>query len=323
MSDRDDQICRLLAEEYGFHAQRMDALGERNEQKDGTLLVHTDRGPVIVKAVENAEPDERTGDPRQWFEDWLRVQDYLANKGIPAPAPIRTKSGHLCIAREGYICAVLPYVEGQPFDATPEKLRSLGRIVGWLHSVPIPDTLRGVAARQEPSVHLPIIRKVVERAVEDLPQDYRWVADEARRQLAELPSFEDLPRSLIHTDLAWSNLLQDAAGQLWLVDFEGAGVGPLVVDLVEVTTYLTDVEGGVAKLDTEGARSFYEGYTSARRLAAQELDAFPAAHRYHQLWCLAWHLWDRQYPDAARKLSRIAAWEESGTYAALQAFAGR
>ena len=187
--------------------------------------------------------------------------------------------------------------------------------------MPIPDALRNLAARQEPRVCLPVMRVALEGFMHSVPAAYRGTVEGALAGLAALPGFDSVPRTLIHTDLAWGNVMADASGRLVLVDFEGAGVGPPVVDLVEITTYLTDTGSGAAELDEAGARSFFAGYAQERRLTPEELDAFPAAHRYHQLWCLALHLKDGQFPDAARKLTRIVAWEKACVYERLRAIA--
>ena len=104
----------------------------------------------------------------------------------------------------------------------------------------------------------------------------------------EIDCFPSVPRGLIHSDLAWSNIISTANGGVALVDFEGAGVGPPVIDLVETTTYyLVHGPSGSGALRAQDARAFYTGYRERRHLSADEIASFQAAHMYHQLYYLA------------------------------------
>ena len=98
-------------------------------------------------------------------------------------------------------------------------------------------------------------------------------------------------------------------GVLMLVDFEGGGIGPAVIDLVEVTTYLCTGPSGSGPLREDAAIHFYRGYRTHRELDAAEVAAFSEAHLYHQLYYLADSLSRGDFGFVDRMSSRLDNWD--------------
>lgn len=193
--------------------------------------------------------------------------------------------------------------------AGSSAVRALGQLVASLHALPIPEQLKACWSRLEPRRTLDRVRDDVFQLRSDVPSPYRALLEEFCERAARLDDFRSVPRGIIHSDLAWSNLVEIGEESVGLIDFEGAGVGPPVVDLVEVTTYLVAGPSGSGPLLLEHARAFYEGYRSRRQLTAEELAAFTPEHLYHQLYHLANALERDDYDFIDRMKTRLASWE--------------
>ncbi len=246
------------------------------------------------------------------FEDvlqGLRVQQYAAEHGITTSVAFPTIGVEPCERLEGYGVVVQPWLDGRAFRARPIGVKAVGELVGHLHVLAIPRQLEASFARLEPRRTLEGVRDELAQAGTEVPASYRAQMEVFCETALELDDFPSVPRSLIHTDLAWSNIIELDEGHVALIDFEGAGVGPPIIDLVEVTTYLTLGPSGSGSLREEQAQAFYDGYRKQRRLTAEELDAFPEAHLFHQVYHLANALGRGDYGFIDRMAARLASWQ--------------
>jgi Ser/Thr protein kinase RdoA (MazF antagonist) len=293
-------LQKALYERWGC---RIGAVGLVEEEEGRQCCrVESDRGPLFVKVYEDREgvlDDVLQG---------LEAQVYAGGQGIPTVLPLLTTDGGLYARLQGYGVVVAPWVERREVERDPSTWREFGRIVGRLHALDAPDKLKNRPARMEPRRTLEAVRGQVRQRRDQVPGEYQARLDAFSKTAGRLDDFPSAPRCLIHTDLAWGNLLQTADGCLLLVDFEGAGVGPAVVDLVEVTTYLCRGPSASGPLQADAARAFYEGYAEHRRLTADEIDLFPQAHFYHQFYYLANSLGRGDYDFIRRMQARLDNW---------------
>jgi Ser/Thr protein kinase RdoA (MazF antagonist) len=102
--------------------------------------------------------------------------------------------------------------------------------------------------------------------------------------------------------------MRGADDRLLLVDLYGAGVGPPIVDLAEVTTYLCRGPSASGPLMAEAARAFYTGYATHRRLTSEEIRLLPAAHLFHQVYYLADSLSRGDHDFLRRMSARLNNW---------------
>ena len=140
-------------------------------------------------------------------------------------------------------------------------------------------------------------------------------AREYQSQAQALGYLDSLPRTIVHSDINWGNIVRNR-GQLILIDLEGAGVAPAVMDLVEVTTNLCAGPSGSGPLDEEAAEAFYRGYRMNRVLAPEEVESLPDAHLFHQVYFLADSLERGDFDFLSRMGARLANWEK-GAYEKL------
>ncbi|MET7282455.1 phosphotransferase [Kribbella sp. NPDC005582] len=128
----------------------------------------------------------------------------LHESGFRVPYAIPTGSGDLSITTSDGVVAVFPLLPGRsPDDWTVPLLHQFGHVLARLHSVVPTSTL--------------------------LREDFAVPHQAQRERLLRLQTaVRRLPQQLVvcHTDLHGSNILVDDAGELSLLDWEGARLAP-------------------------------------------------------------------------------------------------
>lgn len=293
-------VRRALPDSWGLALLSLSCVaGEEGRQ---CFQAATDHGQLFVKVQE---------DLGEYFDDivrGLRVQQYVREQGLPTNDVLPTSSGDLYAVVDDHGIVVEPWVHNDPIEPTSRLWEEFGRIVGQLHALPVCDELAACPSKMDPRRNLQRIRDTLRRFTGRMPQEYRASLErfcEAAGQLDDLP---EAPRSLIHSDLAWSNVVMAQNGQLLLVDFEGAGFGPPVVDLVEVTTYLCQGPSASGPLMEDAARAFYCGYREHRTMGAIEIGLLERAHLFHQLYYLENSLTRGDYDFIHRMSARLDNW---------------
>ena len=189
----------------------------------------------------------------------------------------------------------------QPFRTSPELL--------------------GLTSRLDPLRTLQEVRTCIAKHANVVPNEFR---DQVDGYLSEAEAFgylEDLPRTIVHSDVTWGNVVRTRAG-LTMVDLEGAGLAPAVMDLVEVTTKLCMGPSGSGPLSQEATYAFYEGYGTVRILSGFEIESLPEVHLFHQLYFLANSLERGDFDFISRMGVRLANWQD-GTFETLANVASR
>lgn len=266
---------------------------ERYGALEVTLRVIT---PYLTakRAVERVE----VADGRRWvlrafqgdadtLERELRGQAavlaYLARRGYPAPRVVRTRDGQVIASHAGWAAIVLSWTEGTPAGFDLDALERLGETVARLHA------LSAALGAEEDEAVLPDCRLRPPAALpafapaSRLPQPLRaaydtWVAT-LRRMSA---TASQLPLALLHGDCWPGNAIVAHDGALALVDWDGAGLGPAVLDLgyLLLTCHLGQTDPFLLRPDPAAIGAVVRGYSRGRRVTPAELDALEDAVRY-------------------------------------------
>ena len=165
---------------------------------------------------------------------------------------------------EGQGVLVTEFVEGANGRGreTTELFRTLGRLLGELHSVVPPDghaAMRPAGSWHSLSIEgggrdadVRHLRTLLADAAKHAPSpDF----DELDRLLATLDVGDGLPTGLTHPDLCGPNAMLGADGAVTLVDWTGAGTAPRIIGL---GLLLSTTGGNVASVD-----AVLSGYSDA------------------------------------------------------------
>ena len=298
MNNTVDLVTEALERFWSLKVLSLDSLSEEEHRR--RYRARTKGRVVFVKV------DEDGGETYIDLDHGYRLQSYLAHNGFPANQPLMTRDGDFVKRLSGCVVGVEPWIEPVPFEMDSEHWRAFGRAVGHLHSLPIPEALKSRLSRMDPNRDLDGVLQRIRERTADLPNDKSGKVRRFLDMAGGLDVLKQIPRAMIHSDLAWGNIMQSPEGKLILVDWEGGGVGPPIVDLVEVTTYLRRSEPG--SLHEGAAAEFYRGYREHRSLTPSELESIEQAHLYHQLYYLADSLTRGDFGFVDRMSARMAGW---------------
>jgi Ser/Thr protein kinase RdoA (MazF antagonist) len=221
------------------------------------------------------------------------VLNYLTRQDFPAPElRLTIKGAHLFPWKPAAWGYVHTFIEGETFsEMTLPALRELGGLLGQLHTMADP------ADSNLPRSNWLDERQEALEWAESCINDPKWGAQavETAEVLRNLPELHGLPTGLIHTDAHEGNLVRSPNGKLYLLDWEDAGVGELVLDLALVLGWLCvwpvskNLEGQVIRydFDYEWSRAFLSAYQQIRPLESEEAEKLGAAIKYVIGWFAA------------------------------------
>jgi len=278
----------------------------RAETNFGTLFVKVQEVP------EGVDDDILSG---------LKIQSFASENGIRTSEILKGKKGLGYAEANGYCVTVERWAEQEDLQLGPSTWEELGILCGRLHSLPVPAELKGFVSRLDPLRTLADVRACIAQYGDTVPEEFRPQVQEYLAKAESLGHLDELPRTIIHSDITWGNVVRNR-GELILIDLEGAGVAPAVMDLVEVTTKLCEGPSASGPLNTEATYSFYRGYRKHRTLSVVEIDSFPDAHLFHQLYFLADSLEGGDIDYIRRMGARLSNWRK-GAFETLADAASR
>lgn len=194
----------------------------RGGMNSQTWIVRAGEDRYVTKAV--------PGDRRASFEAGLRVATIVESTGIPAGAPLRTVDDEIVIDVDGFVLALLGFVDGSELTGRRIEERALiGSTLGRAHTALVGHDLPGAGPfpwLDPTAAHVsvrPWIRPAIETALA------AWHA---------LPP-ASLTWAPLHTDPAPEAFrLDHRTGVCGLIDWDLGVVGPLLYDLASAEMYV-------------------------------------------------------------------------------------
>jgi homoserine kinase type II len=236
------------------------------------VRVTTARGPLFLRVNE--------GKARADVEREAEIVAHVAVRGVPTPAPLRTRQGEAFVAFGDAFVSLFPWIDGHVVkrpEITPAQAREAGEALAQLHAAGV-DYGDHRPGRYEPDEIARRLQRIRAVAAQDpaLVDAVALLAPELETLTRERdPS---LPLGLIHGDLFMDNVLYADDGHLAaLLDFEQASWGRLVYDVaVSVLAF------GFGRDDfrADVTRAFLDGYTSRRAPTQEERAGFGAELRF-------------------------------------------
>jgi len=256
-------------------------------------FVDTEAGEFVLTLFERLTFDQ--------LPFYLYFMKHLAVRGMPVPDPVPNGSGEILHALKGRPAVVVNRLAGESVTVPSEShCRSIGDILARMH----------LAGRDYPQHQ--VNPRGLEWWEEVAPLVSRFISEGQRSllsselafqtEIAASPSYGELPKGPVHSDLFRDNALFDGERLTGVFDFYFAGCDALLFDIaVCLNDWCVDNSSGVRHEGRLGA--FLAGYESVRTLSPVERDLLPAMQRAGALRFWLSRLWDLHLPREAALLN--------------------
>lgn len=260
----------ILALNYGIESPSLEFLREGGT----TTYIVNGRSKYLLKVIGSA------------FSDTARqsasIMRYLEENGFPVPKMILTNSGEAFfeteIDGEKKLIVLMEFIaEDEP---ELEKCASeVGRLVGRFHKLMEEYPSELVYRDKEFFIgrYIEFLRKKKYPRIKEYEELGERLWDKVK----------NLPQGNCHGDLHRGNLLQNADGKIYLVDFDTACKAPVMFDVMvmcDMTDYFNLKQEDI-ELTKVVYREFLSGYVGYHKLSREEILSFPywVAIRHFQL----------------------------------------
>ncbi|HZR40803.1 MAG TPA: phosphotransferase [Ktedonobacteraceae bacterium] len=246
----------------------------------------------------------------RWFShypslsEWLQTQantlTYLAQHGYPVPHIVPTRTGKLIgLYQDWYILTAI-FVEGDARDTSPEKMHALGASLGYLHTMPLPETPSLTSSIGiswwEPHAAIPLSLDQLHSVADHIPAEWREAHAAFTRTFQYFQQHSQLARTIIHADCWAENGIQTQEHEATLIDWECAGLGIAITDLGSLLLHchfdqrdlLEHQKWPEYQPDPRRIAAVVNGYRRWRQLPPDELDALLDAIRFSIAWRGLW-----------------------------------
>lgn len=250
---------------YGFQDPRFSKLGR--EYFRYVYKITDPKGKFILRAL----PQNQDFDQPQRA---LNILKYLEAHQFPAPRLAQSLKGEDLIPLNGKYSAFLTtYIEGgHPLKSIP-TMTKLGTLSARIHNLDQAQPYPFKAVWSIKDERQVLMEKLGEIDTSKLA--HRELIPKITHQFLSLPGLEDLPKTLIHTDIHERNTIQTAAGDFVLIDWDDAGRGVTILDLAYVLSQVCITFKSQASLrpifQRNLAKAFIEGYYQLRSLNKAEI----------------------------------------------------
>jgi len=248
------------------------------------LSIQSDQGNFVVKAYRDESALGLNRPVTTEIDQRLGIYEYLAGQDFGrAPSLLVTSTGNRFVRSGGATVFILKYIEGTRPSATPESWAELGLMATQLNTYtdfPI-------------SYGIPVAGTIAElmRKAERYSFGNEYV-----RLVSTLEILADQPARLIHGEINTANSVLSSDGQIFLIDWDQAGMGPWVLEpgYPLITTFLSDD----LVFDARAAAAFYGSWTAGETMTAERRDLVFTAALLHALRYL-------EFGDPIRRWARI------------------
>ena len=260
----------ILALNYGIESPSLEFLREGGT----TTYIVNGRPKYLLKVIGSA------------FSDTARrsasIMRYLEGNGFPVPKTILTKNGETIFETEAdgekILIVLMDFIDGD--EPELEKCASeVGRLVGRFHQLMEEYPSELVYRDKEFFIgrYIEFLRKKKYPRIKEYEELGERLWDKVK----------NLPQGNCHGDLHRGNLLQNADGKIYLVDFDTACKAPVMFDVMvmcDMTDYFNLKQEDI-ELTKVVYREFLSGYVGYHKLSREEILSFPywIAIRHFQL----------------------------------------
>ena len=297
------EFVSVLEQKYNASGVSLHRLTQGEQEGKDVYHVRRGSGPDWVLRVYYSP---QTASTDASLNALASVLLFLERQSYPAEAVVRSADGALYLTCDNLRLLVTTYL-GQSLHAwhpanasalaaasifaySPKVLSAFGEALGWLHALPVNDAalpLAGMLPEPELAWASECLVRCADHVSPALEAEYLFLTEEVQ----QFNCRPQLPPSIIHNDCNFGNVILTPAGKIALVDWEGAGLGPALLDTGFVLSACFDKAN--QHLSTDAVHAFMEGYCRSRRLTDEELGCLADAVRFRPLVLLACCFSDR------------------------------
>ena len=263
-------LQKILTEKYGVESRTLEFLREGGSH---TYVVNG-KNKYLLKVIGSAFSDTA--------RQSVSIMRYLEENGFPVPKTILTKSGEAVFETENEgekdLIVLMDFIDGD--EPELEKCATeVGALVGRFHQLMEKYPEEVVPKGKEFFIgrYLEFLRK----------KNYPRIAEYEELGECLWDKVKDLPQGKCHGDLHRGNLLQNADGLIYLVDFDTVCRAPFMFDVMvmcDMTDYFNLKQEDI-ELTRDVYQKFLSGYSGYHALNREEIRSFPywVAIRHFQL----------------------------------------
>ncbi len=239
---------------------------------NSNYLLETNLGNYMMTLVEERNEEESMILGKLLL--WLEQHQFKTT-------PLRKlKNGNIMGNFSGKPVLVKKYLSGKViFDLNKKKLRQIGKRLGKLHRIPIPDFVLDHHYYEKP-----VFNSVFGAGID--PEFEKWLKNRLYYFEAHLP--KTMPRGLIHGDVFADNVLFKKNRLKAIIDFEEACNYYMVYDLGMILIGLCS-KG--TDLDLKRSGEVIKGYQKIRTLEKEEINNLQLFTEYAAVRTSNWRYW--------------------------------
>jgi Ser/Thr protein kinase RdoA (MazF antagonist) len=250
--------------------------------------------------------------------DLVTMLLFLESQGYPAERIVRTVNNEVVATADDYWVLMTTFIEGRTADYSLPTLHLMGSMLGQLHALnPPQESTFGVLRNTgvptlpyttpapmerltckdvQPGLAIPVAEMLPARELayamgrltsvaNQVPKSLQARYDMLVAAVQNIDRCEDLPSVIIHNDYHPGNIIQTQEGQLIPIDWEGAGLGPAVIDVGFLLSSCISESPWTPQLPPDDRRiiAIVDGYCQHHRLSSKELDLLADAIRFRAL----------------------------------------
>ena len=258
-----EELARLIAH-YDV-GELVSAKGIAEGVSNSNWLVETSTGRFILTMY------ERRIDTRD-LPFFLGLLDHLSAAGCPVPRTIHDREGAAWREVDGKAVALIEFLPGvSPTKAGSGQAYAVGRALAQIH-LAAESFEAGRENDLAPADTLAILQGCGEERLGTIDPALPDILEEGAQIVREWP--QDLPQSIIHSDLFPDNVLMLGGEVTGLIDFYFACTGAMAYDLAVTHAAWCFSEDG-RRYDAALGSALILGYESLRPLSEAERSAMP------------------------------------------------
>jgi Ser/Thr protein kinase RdoA (MazF antagonist) len=293
-----EQLATLIERRYAASAVQLQLLAQSSKE---VYRVHRLDGPDWIVRVYVTGDDLASLPPVAHLVAVLR---FLEERAYLAERLVRARDGSDVVHHAGVHVVMTTYLgdtlqpwqpgrsSGVPTRRQTHAVRqvavhfsALGAALGRLHTLRLNGNTPLPPAGMLPSRELAWVAGLLADVANQVPPGLQAQHAQLVTAVEEMDRCEDLPITLIHNDCNLGNAVLTPSGEVALVDWDAAGLGPAVLDVgIALRNCYSKPE---ARIDRTAVTALVDGYCRHRLLTQDELQRLLDAVQFMTLVLLA------------------------------------